>query len=419
MMINRRSLIVGGAAIGAAASVEGVSRRARAQATPIKLGLTTPLSGAQQDIGSYVRIGGEIAVAQINADGGIMNRPVQLEIRDDKVNPQVAATVARELIAAGVNLQFGGIGSGPTLALAPVMQQEGGVHLTCGAGSDRINHQNYSPNMFRPGLGPYMSGHAAALLLSQNFTDVLSWSGIVPDAEYGRTTWAIFVDALLTEYPKATGKKPDMKEPVLAPYGGTDFRPQINAALRLNTAGLFNSTYGGDAVTLVQQAKPFGLFSRAKVYYDPSADLIVCQALKQQTIPYWTTTHWFPGANQGNPMNDRLYKDYVARTGNKNPLGWLAEGHNAVYAYKAAIEKAKSTETAAVIAALKGLTWDSATGPRTMRGEDNQALCTIQQIRVAPAQNSDGWEVTEIKKYPGKDVIEPPSPGKPLDLKSS
>lgn len=118
-------------------------------------------------------------------------------------------------------------------------------------------------------------------------------------------------------------------------------------------------------------------------------------------------------------MNDRLYKDYVARTGNKNPLGWLAEGHNAVYAYKAVIEKAKSTETAAVIAALKGLTWDSATGPRTMRGEDNQALYTIQQIRVAPAQNSDGWEVTEIKKYPSKDVIELPSPGKPLDLKSS
>lgn len=417
MTLSRRDLVGTAAALGAGLAL--APRRARAQAGPIRIGLATPLSGAQQDIGGYVRIGGEIAAAQINADGGIMGRPVQLEIRDDKVNPQVATTVARELIAAGVNLQFGGIGSGPTLALGPVMQQEGGVHLTCGAGSDRINHQNYSPNVFRPGLGPYMSGHAAALLLSQNYGDVLSWSGIVPDAEYGRTTWAIFVDGLLTEYPKATGKKPELKEPVLAPYGGTDFRPQINAALRLNTAGLFNSTYGGDAVTLVQQAKPFALFSRAKIYYDPSADLIVCGALKQQTIPYWTTTHWYQGANEGNPMSDRLYKDYVARTGNRNPLGWLAEGHNALYAYKAAIERARSTETPAVIAALKGLTWDSATGPRTLRGEDNQATCTIQQIRVEPAQTSDGWAVTAIKKYPGKDVIEPPSPGRALELKSA
>jgi len=411
--IKRRTVI-----LGAGALVATGSRFAYA-VEPIKLGLVTPLSGPQQDIGSYVRVGAEIAVAQINAESGVLGRQIELEIRDDKVNPATATAMARELIAAGVNLQFGGIGSGPTLALGPVLQQEGGVHLTCGAGSDKINHQNYSPNVFRPGLGPYMAGHAAATLLSQNYGDVDSWGGIVPDAEFGRTTWAIFVDGLLTAYPATTGKTPRIAAPALAPYGGSDFRPQIIAALRANTQGVFNSVYGGDAVTMVQQARPFGLFQRAKVYYDVSADLIVCQALKQQTAPYWTTTHWFHGANEGNPMSHRLYKDYVTKTGNKNPLGWLSEGHDAVYAYKAAIEKARSTASADVIAALKGLTWDSATGPRTMRGEDNQAICTLQQLRVEPANNSDGWKVTQIKRYPGADVIEPATPGKALVLKSA
>jgi branched-chain amino acid transport system substrate-binding protein len=417
--INRRELVKSAAALAAAASL-GVSRKARAQSgTPIKLGLTTPLSGSQQDIGNYVRAGAELAVAHINADGGIMGRPVELEIRDDKVNPQVATTVARELIAAGVNLQLGGIGSGPTLALGPVMSQEGGVHLTCGAGTDKINHQNYNPNVLRPGLGPYMIGHAAAKLLSENYGDVLGWGGIVPDAEYGRTTWAIFVDGLVTAYPEVTGKKPEIKDPVLAPYGGSDFHSQINAAMRLNTPGLFNSVYGGDAVTMVQQARPFGLFSRAKVFYDVSADLIVAQALKQQTVPYWTTTHWYHGALTDNKMSERLYKDYVAKTHNANPLGWLGEGYNAVYAYKAAIEKAKATDTPAVLAAFKDLTWDSPTGARTMRGEDNQAICPLVQLRVEPAQNSDGYAVTQTKKYDGAGLIEPPTPGKALVLKTA
>ena len=388
-------------------------------ADPIRLGLVTPLSGPQQDIGSYVKLGAEIAVAQINADGGIAGRQVQLEQRDDKVSPAVATTVTRELLGMGINLQLGAIGSGPALALGPVMMQGGGIHLTCGAGSDKINHQDYNEHIFRVGIGPVAPGHALALLAAQRFPTVLKWGAIIPDAEFGRTTWSVFVDGLLTYYPQLTGKKPEILDPVLTPYGGSDMRSQINAAMRMNVEGLYTSVYGGDAVTLMQQARPFNLFGRAKCVIDVANDLIVGQALKTQTAPYWTGTHWNHEACAAIPMSERLYKDYIAKTGQKEPLGWLGEGHTAVYAYKAAIEKAKSTETKPVMDALKGLTWDSVTGSRVLRPEDNQSVSPLILINVMPASDAQGYKVAESKIIPGADLVEPPTPGVALKLKSS
>ena len=414
---RRRAIAAGGGAVllpGTGFAPFSVAQAAE----PIRLGLVTPLSGPQQDIGSFVKWGAEIAVTQINADGGIGGRQVSLEQRDDKVSAAVATTVTRELLGMGINLQLGAIGSGPALALGPLMAQENGIHLTCGAGSDKINHQNYNEHIFRTGIGPVSPGHALALLAAQRFPTVLRWGGIIPDAEFGRTTWSVFVDGLLTFYPQVTGKTPEIRDPVLTPYGGTDMRSQINAAMRRNADGLYTSVYGGDAVTLMQQARPFNLFGRAKCVIDVANDLIVAQALKQQTAPYWTGTHWNHEACASLPMSARLYKDFVAKTGQKEPLGWLGEGHSAVYAYKAAIEKAKSTETKAVIDALKGLTWDSVTGSRFLRPQDNQAVSPLILIDVVPAADETGYKIAEWKIIPGAEVIEPPAPGEALKLKA-
>ena len=178
-----------------------------AQPAPIKIGLVTPLSGSQEFIGIFVKNGAEVAVDQINKAGGVLGRPLQLEIRDDKASPAAALAVTRELLGAGVNLHIGGISSAVVLAVAPVMQQENGVHVTCGAGTEKMNHEAYSPNMFRPGDGPDSRGRAQARLMAQKYPDITRWTGLVPDHEYGRTTWGIFVDGLLEFYPSIAKKK--------------------------------------------------------------------------------------------------------------------------------------------------------------------------------------------------------------------
>ena len=414
--LHRRRVLQYGAAAASALALPGLTR---AQGGSLKIGLITPLSGAQEFIGSYVRNGAEIAVAQLNNAGGILGRQVALEIRDDKANPAAALAAARELLGAGINLHIGGISSAVVLALAPVMQQEKGIFITCGAGTEKMNHEAYSPNLFRPGDSPDARGRAQARLMAEKYPNVTRWTGLIPDHEYGRTTWSIFVDGLLEFYPAIAKKKPEILDPVLMPYGVSDYRNAVTAALRQQADGCYNSTYGGDAITMFQQARGFGLMQRYKVICDSANEFLVARGLKQQLPAQWTGMHYYAAANKGNAMSDRFVADYLAKTKDPEPLGWAAEAHAAMYALAKAIEKGKSTDTAAVIGNLKGLTWDTVTGPRYMRPEDNQAVKDVELVFIEPANTEKGYAVSQYVKVDGKLVILPPAPGQKLKLRTA
>ena len=416
--INRRTVLKYTAA---AAAISGLGAPAllRAQSGPLKIGLITPLSGPQEFIGSYVKNGAEIAVEQINKAGGVMGRQIALEIRDDKANPAAALAAARELLGAGINLHTGGISSAVVLALIPVMQQENGVFLTCGAGTEKMNHENYSNNLFRPGDSPDARGRAQARLMAEKYPNITRWTGLIPDHEYGRTMWSIFVDGLLEFYPAIAKKKPEILDPVLMPYGVSDYRNAITQALRQQADGVYNATYGGDAITMFQQARGFGLMQRYKVVCDAANEFLVARGMKQQLPPQWTGMHYYAQANKGNAMSDRFVADYLAKTKDAEPLGWAAEAHASIYALVRAIEKGKSSETKSVIANLKGLAWDTVTGPRHMRAEDNQTVKDVELVYLEPAPTDKGYAVTQYIKVDGKSVILPPTPGKKLSLRTA
>ncbi|KIN70966.1 ABC branched chain amino acid transporter, periplasmic ligandbinding protein [Sulfitobacter noctilucae] len=414
----KRRTVIGG--LGASAlTAPFLTRTAWAQSDePIKIGVVTSLSGPQEFIGSFVLNGCKIAVNQINAQGGVMGRELVLEVRDDRANPADATAAARELIGLGAHLQIGTISSAVALAMGPLMSQEGGVVITCGAGSEKINHENYNKHVFRPGDGPYMRMRAQAQLMAERQPEVTSWTGIIPDHEYGRTTWAVFVDGLLEFYPDIAGVQPEIIDPIIVPYGAGDYRSFITQAARSSAKGIYNSTYGGDSVTLFQQAKPYRLFED-RILMDSANEFIVAGALGTQTPPHWTGIHWYHETNKGNEMSDQLYADYVEMTGDTTPMGWLAEAHAGIYAYAKAIEKAGSTETDAVISGLKGLVWQTVTGERTMRAEDNQAIKDVELIYIEPKPDTEkGYAVTDYVKVEGTSVIEPPSPGQAVELRS-
>jgi len=384
---------------------------------PIRLGVITPLSGPQEFIGSFVKNGAEVAAEMINKAGGIKGRQIVLEFRDEKANPAAAVTVARELLGNGINLQLGTISSTVALAYGPLMQQENGINLTCGAGTDKINHENYNPHVFRIGDGTYRM-RAQGRLAAQRYPEITSWTGIIPDHEYGRTVWAVFVDGLLEFYPQLTGKKPEILDPILVPYGSGDYRNFVTQAAKTSAKGIINATYGGDAATFFQQARPFGLFNN-RVLIDAANEFIVANALKAQVPAHWTGSHWYY-ANKASSLSEPFYNAYVQKTGVKMPMGWAGEAQAAVSAYAAAIEKAGSTDTKAVIAALKGLTWDTVTGQRTIRAEDNQAIKNLEMIYIQPDASSDvGFKVSEYLQIEGAGVVEPATPGQKLQLRTA
>src|SRR6195256_6994900 len=67
-------------------------------AEPIKIGVTGPFTGGSAPMGVSVRDGVKLAVADINAKGGVLGRQIQLVERDDEAKNERGVQVAQELI---------------------------------------------------------------------------------------------------------------------------------------------------------------------------------------------------------------------------------------------------------------------------------------------------------------------------------
>jgi branched-chain amino acid transport system substrate-binding protein len=70
-----------------------------ARRPPIRLGVTAPLTGALEAFGNALRAGIVDAVADVNADGGILGRVVDVVITDNESVPSLASLRARELVS--------------------------------------------------------------------------------------------------------------------------------------------------------------------------------------------------------------------------------------------------------------------------------------------------------------------------------
>jgi len=416
MDITRRSAIrLSGAATLATAALS--SRAARAQQGPIRLGLITPLSGSQEIIGRDHLAGASIAVNQVNQAGGVLGRPLELVSRDDRAAPADGVAASKDLVGSGVNLLFGILSSGVALAVAPTLKGDNAVLILCAASANELTHEQFTPNLFRVSDEAYMRQRALAKVIAKDYANVKTWTAINPQTAIGASNWDSFVDGLNQFYPEQAGHKVEVLEALTVKYGATDYKNEIAQLMRRSSEGLYLGVYGGDAVTMLRQAAPYGLTKKFKVLVDPGSEYIVAQTLGKSTPPgLWAGIHWYFGAYRGNKINDDLYDAYVKATGNKFPAGYVGEGHAGVLAYASAIQRAGSTETQAVIGALEGMSFESCKGKRTFRKEDHQAVCDVNMVQFAPDDTEAGWKIIGYRVVDGAESIEPPTPGKAIKL---
>ncbi|QNH02142.1 ABC transporter substrate-binding protein [Pseudomonas sediminis] len=93
-------------------------------AESIKVGLVAALSGQSAKSGEALTRGLTIAIDEVNAQGGVLGRPLQLVRRDDESNPSKGLLAARELIQREkVAVLFGGLDTPVSLAIVPLANQ--------------------------------------------------------------------------------------------------------------------------------------------------------------------------------------------------------------------------------------------------------------------------------------------------------
>ena len=107
-------------------------------ADSIKVGVIIPLSGGAGRQGQDVTNCIQAMASLINADGGVMGRPVELLVRDDESTAAIGIAKANELISAGVAVVLEGWNSPVTLAMQSVLARANVLDITMISKADGI-----------------------------------------------------------------------------------------------------------------------------------------------------------------------------------------------------------------------------------------------------------------------------------------
>ncbi len=120
--------------------------QASAQET-IKIGLIASLSGPSSKSGEAITRGMTLAIEEINAEGGVLGKPLELLRRDDENNPGKGLTAARELIQREkVAVLFGGLQTPVSLAIVPYVNQVKRPFMGPWAAGTPITQNGADPN---------------------------------------------------------------------------------------------------------------------------------------------------------------------------------------------------------------------------------------------------------------------------------
>ena len=94
---TRRDAIKGAAALLSTLAPLG---KLLAQAKPLRIGSTLPLTGPLASLALIHKVTGEIYVDNLNKRGGLLGRPVEWVLRDDQSKPELTRTLYEQLITA-------------------------------------------------------------------------------------------------------------------------------------------------------------------------------------------------------------------------------------------------------------------------------------------------------------------------------
>lgn len=115
----------------------------------IKLGVAGAHSGDLASYGLPTVKAAELVVNEINAKGGILGRQVELLVEDDVCKPEVATNTATKLVSNGVHVVLGHICSGATKAALGIYKGSNIVLMSPSATNPALTQSGDYPNFFR------------------------------------------------------------------------------------------------------------------------------------------------------------------------------------------------------------------------------------------------------------------------------
>ncbi|MBN8940071.1 MAG: ABC transporter substrate-binding protein [Rhizobiales bacterium] len=361
--LSRRTVVGGLAATGLAMT----GGQGAAQGAPVRVGELNSYSRMAAFAVPY-RNAMQLAQDEINRAGGLAGlggRPLEIVFRDDGSTPGDAVRVAEELVTReNVSFIAGAFLSNVGLALADFANQRKVLYLATEPLTDALTMGSGNRFTFRVRANTYMQ--TKMLVEAAKGKGVKRWAIVAPNYEYGQSAAANFKKLMGAAVPgfEVVGEQ-------FPALGRVDAGATVGALAQMKPDGIFNVLFGADLPAFVREGNTRGLFEGRTVVSLLTGEPEYILPLGEETPEGWITTG-YPWEQVETNGHKAFAEAYRARFNDTPRLGSLL-GYVVGYMIRDLFNKAKSTETEALIAALKGLKSDTVAGPVEMRAIDQQS----------------------------------------------
>jgi len=326
---------------------EGSSDSGSGKGDTFKLGLNLELSGAVASYGQSESEGIELAVDEINADGGIDGKQIEIIKVDNKSDGAEATNAAIKLITQDkVSAIIGAATSGNTVAQVQiandnktVLLSPSGTSPTVTVGEDgSVNEFAFRTSYIDPFQGTVAANFAA---------DTLKVKKAVIYADNASDYAKGLAESFKNDF-EAAGGEVVLEEAYVAK--DTDFRSTLTRIKGANPEFIFIPGYYEEVGLIIKQAREMGItvpLMGADGWDSPKlVELAGPDALNNTFI----TNHY----SSEDP--DSKIQEFVTNFGDeydgKSPDAFNALGYDSVYLLKDAIERADSTDSTKIKDAL-------------------------------------------------------------------
>jgi len=368
---------------------------AQAQET-VKIGLILPMTGGQASTGKQINNAVKLYMQQ--QGDTVAGKKIEIILKDDGAVPDNTKRLAQELIVNDKVSLIAGFGVTPAaLAAAPLATQAKVPEIVMAAGTSIITER--SPYIVR-----------TSFTLAQSSTIIGDWAvknGIRKVATL-TSDYAPGHDALEFFRQHFTAGGGEIVEEVKVPLANPDFAPFLQRIRDAKPDALFVFVPGGQGGNFMKQFAERGL-DKAGIKMIGPGDVMdddLMPGMPDAALGA-ITAHMYSAAHPS-ALNKAFVGDYKAAFGSRP--GFVAVGgYDGMHLIYESLKKTGgNADGDAIVAAMKGMAWESPRGPISI---DPETRDIIQNIYIRKVEKVDG-ELYNVELQTFEAVKDPAKTGK-------
>jgi branched-chain amino acid transport system substrate-binding protein len=372
---------------------------------PLKIGYGLSLSGGLASNGKTAQLAHQIWQENVNKNGGLLGRPVELVCLDDQTNPNLVADLYRRLLdVEKVDLVIGAYGDNSVAPAMPLIMERKRFFIALMALA--VNAKFHYPQYFvMIPTGPHPN-----TALTQGFFEIAGQQKPKPE-----TVAILVADAPFSQSPAQGAKENLAKQGMRVisegkyPLSTTDFTPYAEELRRINPDVLFLCSYINDSIGLIKAINAVGLSPKVVggAMIGPQNGVV-----KTELGPFLNGLvnyeYWLPVPALTNPQIQSLIATYQSRAekAGADPLGYYVAplAYAQLQVLEQAVRAVGSLDDAALSDYARKATFETVVGKVTFGEGGGWAQPRVLTVQF---QNIESNNISEFKKPNTQAVVYP------------